>query len=115
LKHQGALNQLAISKAIVRTREEIANRNITRMIILMLLVYYFGYLPYTLRLMFKYANLFNQDFMNCFIIFAVIARDLSVGCTIFIYYKCNKEYHKLFIKHLKRFRILVRKLSTFRR
>jgi hypothetical protein len=76
-----------------------ANRNITKMVISMLIIYAFGYTPYTIR---HTIGLFHLDdkwplFYYYFKLFANFLISLSHGLMIFIYFKTNKLYKKVFL------------------
>jgi hypothetical protein len=85
-------------KTVVRRidNDEAANRNILKMVLFMLSIYYFGYAPYTIRKILKLFNIKNSIFDRVTYLLVV----LSKGSTIFVYYKFNRSYERAFKKML---------------
>jgi hypothetical protein len=84
------------------TAAETASRNITKMVLIMLLIYYIGYLPYLLHYLLTFIHISNSVFYKNFGYFSFFTNYLSRGVPIFIYYNFNNEYKKKFKFYLKK-------------
>jgi hypothetical protein len=88
------------------TSEDVASQNVTRMILYMILIYYFGYAPYTFRkiyLFFVDTDLvfdLNRNLMGTFLAFLLV---LFKSTDILIYYNFNTQYRKVFLIGFKKF------------
>jgi hypothetical protein len=86
------------------TSEAKANRNITKMVLSLLIVYIFGYVPRSLRIILQRFNIENHS-PTFFPIFFLLENFLLIsthGCQIFIYLFSNKLYRVLFYEYLKK-------------
>jgi hypothetical protein len=98
---QNSSNQLQIAP-IKLSNAEIASRNITKMVLFMLLIYYIGYLPFLLYSVLIYISFPQNTILKIFSYFAILSKESSKSITIFIYYSFNKEYKKKFNFYLKK-------------
>jgi uncharacterized membrane protein len=75
---------------------EIASRNITKMVLFVLLTYYIGYLPYIFYQLMRTSNFKRNIFYSFFKYLSILLKQITISFTIFIYYFFNKEYRKKF-------------------
>lgn len=101
------MHDLTINNAIINIsrrklrKEDTASQNITKMVLFMLCLYYVGYFPYILYISIKFFHIPNSISYSIFFFISIFAKDFAKGSTIFIYYKFNKQYRKIFRKYFK--------------
>jgi hypothetical protein len=94
ISNSNQLEFVQINSARKQTNAEIASRNITRMVLFLLLFYYFGYLPYMIS-HFWYYSIKTRTVEYMYVAyFAIFCKDLAKSSTIFIFFYFNKEYKK---------------------
>jgi hypothetical protein len=79
-----------------------ANHNITKLVITMIIIHYFGYIPFTL------SPFFDEScfFFDIILIFLLIGKSLN----FFVYYNSNSDFRKIIRDYLRRVRLSGNKL-----
>jgi hypothetical protein len=100
-------NTKSVKARIIRRNEDVANRKITLMVMILLAMYFFGYTPFTFSKMIKYWNgkpkVAYQYLRDISFILVIIVKSSD----IFIYYTCNNEYKRIFDKTFRFMKIKV--------
>ena len=80
--------------------EEVASRNLSLMIISIGILFFIGNAPNSIGFILKQYVNNSSVFYTIYKIIANLTLFTSQGCDIFIYYKFNKQYHKILAKLL---------------
>jgi hypothetical protein len=83
------------SNSMAENSEKKANRNISKMIMVIVIVSFFGYIPHTLAKTLDDFQAFDKQILN-YINYASLVMMYSVkSCGVFAFYFFNKEYRRI--------------------